>query len=62
MIKCSLGKNIIKKDFNEIHRAEHDRNNVRQTIFHLKKITRWEFRPETREEGNSMQMSGSTFS
>lgn len=40
MIKCSLGKNIIKKDFNEIHRTEHDRNYVRQTIFHLRKITR----------------------
>lgn len=42
-IKYSLGKNIIKKDFTEIHRTEHDRNNVKQTIFHLKKITRWEF-------------------
>lgn len=59
-IKFSLGKKIIKKDFTEKYRTEHDRNNVKQTIFHLQKTARREFRNGRR--GNSRQMSGSTLS
>lgn len=48
-IKFSLGKKIIKKDFTEKYRTEHDRNNVKQTIFHLQKTARREFRNGRRE-------------